>query len=77
MFETLSALFSLIEQFPELIAVAMQLKKLWEQYEDGEKRAQEVKQLKEAIQDAKQTKDTTALTNLVNGFLTGKPPVTH
>ena len=70
----LSVLWSLITNFPTLVSVLIALEKEWETYKDEEDRAQKVTALKEAIANAKATKDTTQLTALVNSIITGQSP---
>jgi hypothetical protein len=69
-----SVIWSLFTNFPTLVGVIVALEKEWETYKDDEDRAQKVQALKDAITKAKASGDTSALTTLVNGIITGQLP---
>lgn len=55
-----------------LVGVIIELERQWSAYEDEEDRAKKVKALKDAIANAKTTKDTTQLKLLINSIVTGE-----
>lgn len=67
-----TVIWNLIVNFPTLVGVIVELEREWETYKDEEDRAKKVQALKDAIANAKASKDTTQLKNLINGIITGQ-----
>lgn len=71
----LSIIWSLISNFPMLVGVIVELEQQWKTYEDESDRAKKVQALKDAIAQARVSKDTTQLKALVNSIITGEPNI--
>lgn len=71
----IAAIFYLLKSAPEFLSLIMELKKLWDDHVDDDQRQLAVKKFGEAFKNARETKDTTQLTGLVNSILaTGRVP---
>lgn len=64
-------LLALIKSLPVIFSTMLELKAMFDQYLDSEKRAEAMKLLGDSISEARTTKDTTKLTALVNNILSG------
>lgn len=73
MLEALGLLFEILKEFPEFLGALLEIKHFWEQHQDQALRDAQVLKLKEAMDAARASKDTTQLTALVNSIVTGKP----
>lgn len=72
MIEVLGILWKLFTNLPVLVSIIIELDREFKSYQSESDKAQKVKALKDAIAQAKATKDTTQLKALVNNILTGE-----
>jgi hypothetical protein len=67
----LATIYQLLKAFPELVGAVVEIKKMWDQYITDDKRKAAMQQLTEGLRLARINKDTTQVTNLINGIIAG------
>ena len=73
MIASIGAFFGLITSLPQVLAVLLELKTMWETYLDEDRRKEAMGLLGDALNAATTQKDTTQLTALVNNIIANKP----
>lgn len=72
MIEALGVIWKLFTNLPMLISIIIELDREWQSYELESQKAQKVQALKDAITQAKASRDTTQLKALVNNIVAGQ-----
>jgi hypothetical protein len=68
----MSSIVGLMKSLPAILSLLLELKKLWDEYLNNEQKKDHLVKLEAAFKDARLTKDTTALTTLVNSIVTAQ-----